>query len=107
MKKCIITALLVMCCVQMSSAMNSKASSNVVNFLRNYKNAYNKLGAVDHSNFTQALEDSRQTGFVIQQYENDLKAVHMNDFNPFKDSPEDYAGKLSDDQLNAFENRFQ
>lgn len=91
----------------MSSAMNSKAAPNVVQFLRNYKNAFSRLGAVDHSIFSQALEDNQRIGFEIKQYEDTLRAAKMSDFNPYKDSPEGYAGRLSAEQIDAFGNRMQ
>ena len=107
MKKCLIITLFVLGSGGSSFAMNLGIRKNVVDFLGRYKNAYNKYSAVDHSNFGQALEANQSIGLQVQGYENELRAVGINNFNPHKDNPETFANGFTDEQLDAFGKRFQ
>lgn len=106
MKKCIIITLSVMCCVHMSSAMNS-IRSNIAGFLSRYKDVYTRMANVDHGDFAKAWQENQRLSLYAKAYQDELEAAQINDFDPFKDSPEEYANRLSEEQVDALDKRLQ
>ncbi len=85
-------------------AFKSTKKTKVFEFMQGYQNAAKKFRSIDHTNFSQALQDGHKIGATLNFFDRELKKQDIV-FDPFKDCPNRIIDDLNDDQITVMSNR--